>query len=526
MSEAVLSALLVGADGADWRAYMCRSAERRGWSVEKRGQYVDAWRPHCRRRLENGGWFDDGWRLRRLWLGPRRYAVGIVPRRMYLLENGCVDRRPERCIVQNRLRTPLSDRLSGLWECLRHLREDGEVFGELVRVVVHGNALLRGVTLHGSRDTFPPDTNFRNVHEKGGFIDVPDRLDLCLCGDESVDGRDMEDYASRVKEECRKRGFEALITQPTLDQLEARLQQLDHGATATRRDVPVLFMFRGGDATVPSSRLSQVLGRMDKNGLPWRRALATDDRNWSVADQLGSLLQAAGGLPHSVTMAEGESLPWSVGVDISHRKEFSRAASTLISPDGRLVGAWTHDQPLQENIDPGVLRRLLAAAVGAMPVHERASGMLVIRDGRVFESESVDDYRREFGGPVTLVELRKNGNPPMLMGDSWRLPTQPMVGWVPEVRGGSLGFLVTLPQTERNDFDSVLKIWMRNEWDGLGLGQEQLARILTAQTLTPGLGLHPRRLPAPVYWADGIAGASDEDLRFRGQGAVALDGCG
>ena len=34
---------------------------------------------------------------------------------------------------------------------------------------------------------------------------------------------------------------------------------------------------------------------------------------------------------------------------------------------------------------------------------------------------------------------------------------------------------------------------------------------------SPGLGNKLRGTPAPIYWADGIAGASDADLRFRGQ---------
>ena len=63
---------------------------------------------------------------------------------------------------------------------------------------------------------------------------------------------------------------------------------------------------------------------------------------------------------------------------------------------------------------------------------------------------------------------------------------------------------------------------MQQAWDGMRLGPELLARILFAQTLMPGLGLRQRRLPAPIYWADGIAGASDDDLRFRGQCVVNL----
>ena len=111
----------------------------------------------------------------------------------------------------------------------------------------------------------------------------------------------------------------------------------------------------------------------------------------------------------------------------------------------------------------------------------------------------------------------------LLLGEEWQLPKHPTVAWLPEVVGGSLGFLVSLPQSAKNEFDGVMKIWMRDEWDGMNIGREHLARILAAQTLTPGLGLHPRRLPASIYWADGIAAASDDDLRFRGQSVTILD---
>ena len=148
---------------------------------------------------------------------------------------------------------------------------------------------------------------------------------------------------------------------------------------------------------------------------------------------------------------------------------------------------------------------------------------MIVRDGRVFESENVNDYMYELGTAVTLVELRKNGNPPLLLGPEARLPTRPTVGWLSEPTGGSLGFLVALPSNGNyNGFGSVLKIWMQQAWDGMRLGPELLARILFAQTLMPGLGLRHRRLPAPIYWADGIAGASDDDLRFRGQYVVNL----
>ena len=352
---------------------------------------------------------------------------------------------------------------------------------------------------------------------------MPDGLEVLICRDANVAPASMDDYSERAKSAFERRGVHGTIVRViALNKLEARLAQLDQRGTPKRRDVPVLLMLaREGEP--PSDRMIGVMRGMDRHCLPWRRAYTTDDRNWSVSDQIGSLLQAAGGTSHAVTLAGGECMPWSIGIDVSKRDDYSRVATSLVDPNGQLVGSWMLDQARQENIEPDVLRRLLAATADKVPPEDRSSGILVIRDGRVFETENVNDYMRDLGAPVTLVELRKYGNPPLLLDRDAHLPISPVVGWVPQVGNGTLGFLVTLPNSTQGRFDNPLKIWMPDAWDGLRLGPERLARILYAQTLTPGLGVRRRRLPAPVYWADGIAGASDNDLRFRGQCAVDLN---
>ena len=524
MSAAVLAALRIGTQ--NWIETVQTSVKRKGYSAERHGSRIDVW--NVEHRL-GGGYFADGWRLRRLWLGPRQNAVGVnvCPHRFYFSADRRIDSRPEHDIVDRsqRPKTPLEKRLQDLKQFLDDLREGcGADTNALVHLNTSGTELLDGITLHGTRQAFPAGIKPDNVHKSGGFFDSPDRLEVLLCCDDGVNTTHTNDYCQRARDKFSERGLEATFRNIRLEELENRLNEIDQGDAVKRRDVPTLFMLADHQMP-PSDRLRQIMQRFDLHGLSWRRAYATDDRKWSVADQIGSLLQASGGHPHSVKLARGECLPWSIGIDLSHPKDkgFSRVAATLIGADGRLAGAWTHDQQGREDIKPVVLRRLLTAAMTAVPVSERASGVLVIRDGRVFESENVEDYRRDFNGPVTLVELRKRGNPPLLLGEEWQPPKRPTVAWLPEAVGGSLGFLVMLPQFAKNEFDGVTKIWMRDEWDGMDIGREHLARILAAQTLTPGLGLRPRRLPAPIYWADGIACASDEDLRFRGQPVTVLD---
>ena len=70
--------------------------------------------------------------------------------------------------------------------------------------------------------------------------------------------------------------------------------------------------------------------------------------------------------------------------------------------------------------------------------------------------------------------------------------------------------------TNGRTLPAVTKITWRNDWNGLGLPPSQIASVLTASATAPGLGFQARNLPASIYWADGIAGSSDQDLRFRG----------
>ena len=532
MSEARLAALWMRssprrAGHSGWHGVVSQGIDRLGCATCRSGQAIDAWprRPEQRWRLDSGGHAVDGWRLSNLWLGPRGRALAVRPRTIYLRPDGSRDTRPEHEIVRGR-KPPwsLQHRRHALVSLLDRVQlACGQHLQGPVRLDAADPNPQNAIRLLGSTDAFPAHTNPRVVHKKGGFLSVRDGLEVLICGDANVARAPMDDYSERATVAFERRGVNgAIVRVIALDALETRLSELDQGETPERRDVPVLFMLaRKGEP--PSNRMIRVMGRMDRHCLPWRRAYATDDRDWSVSDQIGSLLQAAGGTSHAVELAGEECIPWSIGIDVSKRDDYSRVATSLVDPNGRLAGSWMLDQALQENIEPDVLRRVLEATADKVPLEDRSSGILVIRDGRVFESENVDDYTRNLSAPVTLVELRKYGNPPLLLGRDADLPPGPVVGWLPQVGNGTLGFLVSLPNSTQKRFDNPLKIWMPDAWDGLRLGPERLARILYAQTLTPGLGVRRRRLPAPVYWADGIAGASDDDLRFRGQCAVDLN---
>ncbi len=537
MDRVSLSAFQLLSDDRRWTDAVVESLPD-GYAVERRGPGFDAWRSDERRRLPGGAYWADGWQARRVWLVRGRQALGVRPFRVYLRPDGSRDRRPERFIVDfdDRPRVRLTDRRRALLRFLAALRAaGGRVLGDPVALEDAESYLLAGVSLCGAKGVFPAETDPAEVHERAQFFDAPTSFEVQVCCETGVDGSHADDYARRATEAFAQRGVTARFRHVTLEHMEDHLADLDEGSDPPPRDIPTLFMLQDRPVEM-SVRMLYLTNGLERHRIPWRRAYATDDRERAVPDQVGSLLQAAGGHPHAVRLAGGNALPWSLGLDLARRGDAVRVGAALIAPDGRLAGGWTVDAHDAERAERDLLRRLMLAAAEVIPDRDRDDGVLVLRDGRVPEPSAADDYLEDLGAPSTLVGIRRFDNPPLLLGDlaadlttddapgagAWP-PETPAIGWLPGVAGGAVGFLVTYPQAANDEFDNVTRVEVRDDWNQLDLSRHHLARILAAQALTPGLGLHRRVMPAPIYWAHGIAGASESDLRFRGQGIVPLD---
>ncbi len=333
MREARLAALWMRssprrAGRPGWHGVVSRGFARLGCSTCRSGQAIDAWprRPEQRWTLGSGVHAVDGWGLGNLWLGAQGRALAVRPRTIYLRPDGSRCTRPEHEIVGGRkppwslqqrrqALVSLLDRLQVI--CRPHLQGP-------VRLDAADPNSQNAIRLLGSRDAFPADTNPRVVHKQGGFLSARDGLEVVICGDADVKREPIDDYSERARGAFERRGVDGTVMRViALNELETRLAELDQRGTPKRRDVPVLFMLaRKGEP--PSNRMICVMDRMDRHSLPWRRAYTTDNRKWSVPDQIGSLLQAAGGTSHAVTLAGGECMPWSIGIDVSKRDDYSR----------------------------------------------------------------------------------------------------------------------------------------------------------------------------------------------------------
>ena len=145
---------------------------------------------------------------------------------------------------------------------------------------------------------------------------------------------------------------------------------------------------------------------------------------------------------------------------------------------------------------------------------------MVVRDGRLFENEVADVVFEILGSRTSLFEYRKGGNPSAVtLGTRTSPLPAPFAVQVPDT---DTMFLAPAAPRGVADLPAAAKVVWRGDWNRLGLEASEIASILASQTLTPGLGLHQSNLPAAVYWADGVAGATDSDLRFRGNAPTIL----
>ena len=275
----------------------------------------------------------------------------------------------------------------------------------------------------------------------------------------------------------------------------------------------VLFVLPREEALI-SRETAQIFKLAESVGAPFRRAYTTDPLNFSIPDQFPSLLMAAGGTPHRATTNDRLNNIWTLGVDLSHRVEARESvlAVTLVDPTGRLEGAWKTSQSLDETVNEEKLVSLLERCQAKLVEISFADQILVLRDGRLFENERHETYSEVLNCKVTLLEIRKRHNP--LVMDDKLLPIK--TSWAGLIAGTNTMFVSTTPPSRENALSNIIKVTWHPKRNQLNLEPTEIAEILISSSAAPGLGLRPHRLPAAIYWADGIAGASDVDLRFRG----------
>ena len=508
----------------DWLPATGSVLEQAGLRTLSTGRRLAGWDAAQIRSLREGLSFTEGFELNRVWVGPRCHALGIRPRRLYFRGSERDPLRlPEHEVIARSSRpsgTGDSAELERLLSILLLIQEGSAgIFGRLLQLDGWVAGAASGVRLGiGSREYPVEDVALNHLYRDVGFDHVPDGFAIHLIPSETVTEVHTRAVAVALEGAAQARGIEPRVVIQSPATVRKRLDELDAGASTRRLPGRAIHLLLPDRDAPPSPSDRALMSALDRHRVPWRRSYADDALQYSVPDQLPSILQAAGGRPHRLCPLEPHGDVWTIGVDLSHRRERdgSNLCVTLLSPKGALSGAWSAWQRRDETASSGILERMIRSAAGCAREVASAPRFLVIRDGRLFENEHDRSYIGWLGSDSTLVECRKNGNPQLFLesGGGRHLPEK--ATWA-STSGGDVIFLVTNPMRHKQALDHVLKVSWRHSWDGLGLGEAGIGKLLIALSFSPGLGLHRRTLPGPIYWADGIAGANDTDLRFRGQ---------
>ena len=398
--------------------------------------------------------------------------------------------------------------------------EDDKTFGpmvELDRVIpLHNDAAL----LRAGTRLLPVTTKRDQMYRSDGFVDVPNGFSVVVVPTDGLTPVDVQPTLQALRKVMHERRITPLVRTLDVRAVRRRLDELDAAPESRIRPPDAMLLLLPRKEGGLSAETKSVLDRLDAHRVPWRRCYADDDKRWSVRDQLGSLLTAAGGTPFELVWPENIGPLWSIGFDLSHPvgSQSSTLCCTLVKPNGRLECAWTIAHRRDETINQASLKLILKAVQARLPNDAR---VLMIRDGRLFERELDQTYLHTLTNPCSLVELRKRGNPLLVTGSKEPLLPSQATAAVFDQR--HIAFLVAHPEmTPTSGYPTVLKLTTRPSWDGLNLGLELLVSAVMHLTHAPSLGLAPSKLPAPIYWADGIAKASGERLNFRGQMHITL----
>ncbi len=513
--------------GASSREELHRLASRRvGYESDLSSMYPLLWRGKDRRALGRGLWWEEGWSLTAVALGDKRSAVGLLPRRLYFDQaaGGKPSRVREFELLGDRQRPRGLAPAPLLREGCALLRELSEGREPLALSPLEPS-LTEEITIRIRERELPVRDRLAGYCENHGMDVLPQDARIALVPESGVSEAAARLFLEALIQSLRRRKADEKV------QVQVRsVAELASGLAAgggyrgigVSCDANAVWFLLRGKVVDPGPKMLEFFRRLDSVGIPWRRAYADDPRAFSVRDQTGSLLQAVGGVPHRVGLKGARTLPWSLGVDLSHKREAgpSRLCVTLVDPEGRLRGAWCREQVRDETARTETLRPLLREAASKLRASGGAEMVLVIRDGRFFENEVPSLYRGELGTKVELLELVKNGTPPLFEISAGGDPVPPK-GAVAGLRpDGDWVYLLSGVTQEVGSLESALKFRRTRGGDSSMFSDQSLAEALVALTYAPSLGSRRSRFPAPIYWADGIAGASDSDLRFRGQSLV------
>lgn len=463
-------------------------------------------------RSISGQRFADGALIRRFWISPARSGLVATPHRTYF-QGSTPDLRLERLILgtQDRPRSNRDETLQLLSNITSVLRQARPTFTDIPLQALAAN--------HGSsitiRGNAPAGTeNLNSTYRRHGFDEMPKNWRISIIPLDGVTQARASDFKKRISAAASSRLAHPEVALSSIEAARSRLNELEASA-ANPLPGSLLLLLLPNRSAPPAAPTLDFLCELERHRVPFRRAYADDPLDFSIPDQLPSLLMAAGGRPHAIKVNHRFQNCLTIGLDLSHptTSAVSRVAATIVDHTGTLVWATRMDVPRNETIDAPTARRLGDGVHSWLRIHGLiGSPLIMLRDGRIPERELISHWLDCFGGNIVVIEVRKRGNPILLETETLALRTPYAV----QVQSSNTVLATASAPIDPAAVPEPLKLTWTDQSNRINITATEIANHVMAHCHAPGLGLHSHRLPSAIYWADGIAGADETDLRFRG----------
>lgn len=460
----------------------------------------------------SGQRFADGALIRRFWIAQNRSGLVATPHRTYF-QGSQPDRRLERLILGTNER-PKSNRTGALALLTRAIDVLMQARPDFMDIPLRDLSAIHAYPIKVRERDVTADGSVNSIYRRHGFDHVPAGWRISVIPLDGVTHTQALEFQKRISDAASSRRAMPQVMLSSMATVRSRLSQLDSSETGPLPGSILLLLLPRRSAP-PTDEVLDVLSSLERCRVPFRRAYADDPLEFSIPDQLPSLLIAAGGRPHAIHVTHRFRDALTVGIDLSHptNSSVSRLAVTIVDQAGMLAWVTRMEVPRDETINADIVRRLGELVRTWLHEHGRLDDpLIVLRDGRIPERELVSHWLDCFGRNLAVIEVRKRGNPILFEAEAVEMKKPYAV----QIENSNTVLTAATAPIDPAAMTEPLKLTWTAEANPIRLTPAEIANHVLSHCHAPGLGLHAHRLPSAIYWADGIAGSDNFDLRFRG----------
>jgi hypothetical protein len=265
---------------------------------------------------------------------------------------------------------------------------------------------------------------------------------------------------------------------------------------------------------IPPTEAIEWMGSLQKANIAYSLFNSNSDPIYTRHGNAMHILTKMGGSHYYNFPTSVPDLPhhWCIGLDLGLGGHYKGKVAVMSLTDGKgqLVAYWRVIKDMDETLTEEILSEGLSYLVEQAETIAPNKKYIVLRDGICPKHETIQFYKDLLPkGRSVLIEYAKRGNPLMINDGG-----QPDAATLCTLPRTTNGYLFTAQAPQSDCLTNTVKFFSQH--NELGYSIEQLAEILCSLCFAPKLSFQPSSLPAPIYWADGIASLSNSNLQFAG----------